>query len=146
MIRLHVSPKLCSGCRSCEMACSYAHAEVEARVAGGLGGLRPGLPRVRVAATGTGAFVPILCFQCDEARCVGSCKYGALERSPRTGAIEVDEGRCTLCGVCAAACPFGNMERELSRRAMVKCDLCKGEPACAKFCPTGALRGASVPR
>jgi Fe-S-cluster-containing hydrogenase component 2 len=41
---------------------------------------------------------------------------------------------------CVAGCPFGNMLSDPDIQGYVfKCDLCYGDPICARFCPTGAL-------
>jgi Fe-S-cluster-containing hydrogenase component 2 len=40
---------------------------------------------------------------------------------------------------CVTACPFGNMHADEMGKAVVKCDLCKGAPKCALFCPTKTL-------
>jgi Fe-S-cluster-containing hydrogenase component 2 len=49
-------------------------------------------------------------------------------------------GRCVKCMACVAACPFGCALVDEVHDEVVKCDLCKGDPACARFCPTKALR------
>jgi len=43
------------------------------------------------------------------------------------------------CGSCVQACPFGNMKWDFVSSRPVKCDLCGGDPMCAKFCPEKAL-------
>ena len=47
------------------------------------------------------------------------------------------------CGACTVACPFGNIAFDPAVEIVVKCDLCKGEPACARFCPTKTLEFTS---
>ena len=37
------------------------------------------------------------------------------------------------------ACPFGAISVDPLTDRIIKCDLCLGDPACAKFCPTGAI-------
>jgi Fe-S-cluster-containing hydrogenase component 2 len=37
------------------------------------------------------------------------------------------------------ACPFGAISVDPLNHEVVKCDLCLGDPACSKFCPTGAI-------
>ncbi len=63
----------------------------------------------------------------------------AIWRNAETGALEVKPDRCIQCNACVPACPFGNLQVEAPRPAVVKCDLCGGDPACAQFCPTKAL-------
>lgn len=124
-----ITPSRCTACRTCELACSFKHAN----------GNVPGISRIRAYMKGEGKNMVLTCFQCDDAGCVRVCPVEALVRNEATGAIEVIEGRCIRCGACAAACPFGHMETDRSTRIAVKCDLCKGEPACAAFCPTQTL-------
>jgi Fe-S-cluster-containing hydrogenase component 2 len=41
--------------------------------------------------------------------------------------------------VCTIACPFGTINYNQDTGKVQKCDLCAGDPACAKACPTGAI-------
>ena len=41
--------------------------------------------------------------------------------------------------MCVHACPFGNAVWDEASTKVLKCDYCAGDPACAKFCPTGAI-------
>ncbi|MCU0723359.1 MAG: 4Fe-4S dicluster domain-containing protein [Planctomycetes bacterium] len=128
--RLHVTPERCIGCRTCELACAFAHPPQ----GGGIG-----RPRVAVHDLGEKVFAPVLCLQCEEAACVKACPVKALSRNEETGAVDVDEARCVHCLSCVAACPFGNLYARPDRAGVVKCDLCKGQPKCAMFCPSKAL-------
>ena len=119
----------CTACRTCELACSFKHS-----TAGGLG-----IARIRAYMFGEGKNQVITCFQCDDAACVKVCPVSALSRNEATGAIEVNEQRCIGCGLCSIACPFGHMAHQPVTGLAIKCDLCKGEPACAAFCPTRTL-------
>jgi len=126
---LTVTPTRCIGCRTCEVACAFRHAEQGV----------PGRSRVQVRNVDRDVWVPILCLQCDEAACVKACPVFALWRDQDTGAIVVKEDRCIRCNACVPACPFGNLSVEHPKRAVIKCDICGGDPACAQFCPTQAL-------
>ncbi len=131
---LMVTPGRCIGCRTCEVACAFRHAEAGV----------PGRSRVQVRTLAKDVWVPILCLQCDDAACVQACPVSALWRNAETGAIEVQEDRCVRCNVCVVACPFGNMTVESPKKAVIKCDVCGGDPACAQFCPTRALEYLEV--
>jgi len=128
--RLVVTPNRCIGCRTCELACSFNHA---------IDG-KPGRSRIFVMGGGfKDLWVPVTCLQCDDAACVKSCLVGALRRNEETGAIELNQDKCVKCMACTAACPFGCSIYDSGQDQVVKCDLCGGDPACARFCPTKAL-------
>lgn len=127
---LLVRPYRCVGCRTCEVACAFAHP-----LAG-----RPGRSRIRIHPAGAERFVQVTCLQCVNAACAAACPVRAIERNPRSGALEVNLRRCVGCGLCAQACPFGHMHFEPDWHRPEKCDLCGGQPACAAFCPHGALQ------
>jgi anaerobic carbon-monoxide dehydrogenase iron sulfur subunit len=131
---LTVTPGRCIGCRTCEVACAFRHAEAGV----------PGRSRVQVRTLAKDVWVPILCLQCDDAACVQACPVSALWRNAKTGAIDVQNDRCVRCNACVVACPFGNMAAESPKKAVIKCDVCGGEPACAQFCPTRALEYLEV--
>lgn len=126
---LVITPSRCTACRTCELACSFKHQSVHG----------PGLSRIRAFMKTEGKNMILTCFQCDDAACVRACPVEALSRNDETGAIEVLEDRCIRCGACSGACPFGHMDQERNGCLAVKCDLCKGDPACATFCPTRTL-------
>ena len=129
---LHIYPQKCIGCRTCEMTCAFSH-PVEGQ---------PGTSRIRIASDPQGrpGFSKMtICLQCEDAGCVAACPANALWRDPATGAIYHKTDRCIGCQSCVLACPFGNMHWEEATNHPVKCDLCGGDPKCAKFCPSGAL-------
>jgi Fe-S-cluster-containing hydrogenase component 2 len=126
---LRVNPALCTGCRTCELACAVSHGQQ----------MMPARSRVRAFAFSEKQNIPILCLQCDQAACAAICPVEALPRNEATGAIEVDQDRCIRCKLCIPACPFGNIYVDPTADEVVKCDLCGGTPICAQFCPTGAL-------
>lgn len=129
--RMLVDEKVCSGCRSCEMACSFAHqgvfSETEARI------------RVEKDEA-AGRDIPRVCRQCGNARCVKSCPEGALSRDPATKAVRLNQDLCVRCLTCVEACPFGSIHVHPQSGFPMFCDLCGGDPACVERCATGALR------
>jgi len=127
---LHIDPNKCTGCRQCEMACSY---EKE-------GLFNPSKSRIRVFMFDAEArFVPYTCTQCAEAWCLKACPVDAIRVDLTTGAKVVHENLCVGCKVCTIACPFGTINYMADRGKVMKCDLCGGDPACAKACPTQAI-------
>jgi len=127
---LIVSPDKCTGCRTCELACAVSHGRQ----------MMPARSRVRAFSLSETRHIPILCLQCDDAACVRICPVEALALDEEIGAVRVDTDRCVHCMNCVPACPFGNIYPDPSTGDIVKCDLCGGNPICAQFCPTGALR------
>ncbi len=127
--RFEIIPSLCIGCRTCELACAFSHAKDK----------KPGRSRIYPLAYAPDKYVPVVCLQCDDPACVKSCMFNALKRNEETGAIDLDEERCVKCMACVAACPFGCAMVDAGHDEIVKCDICKGNPACVQFCPTKAL-------
>jgi formate dehydrogenase iron-sulfur subunit len=159
-IGMLVDTTLCTGCRGCQVACkqwwdlpgeptanrgSYENPGdlspttwtrvrfVEAEVAGRLEWFQ--------LAWG--------CLHCTQAPCVDVCPTTALEHNA-LGFVSLESARCNGCGYCALACPFDvpRVERDAltGRGTATKCNLCQDRvtqglvPACAKACPTGAIR------
>jgi len=114
----------CSGCRLCEIACTMRHE----------GRIWPEASRVRVFMLVPGAEVPHLCAQCSDYPCVSSCPADALSVNDGTGAVIVDEEKCNSCGACIKACPGQVPHLHPEKRYALICDLCGGDPECAKIC------------
>ena len=106
------------------IACSLKHE----------GKVWPAASRIRVFMLVPGVEIPHLCAQCDDAPCVASCPTKALSVSDMTGAVLVNNDKCTSCGLCVKACP-GNVPflHPSTNKALI-CDLCDGNPECAKAC------------
>lgn len=121
----------CTGCRTCEMACSFIH----------YGEYNPVKSAIQVSIFSESAvFVPIVCFQCKKPFCEEVCPTGALTKNDIDGAfvVLVDNEKCVGCKMCTMACPFGCIT--ISNEGFArKCDLCAGQPECVVFCPTGAI-------
>ena len=127
---LTIAPEKCTGCRTCELVCSFFH-EKE---------FNPARARVTVITWDKDGFsVPMMCLQCSNAACMQVCPVGAVYRDFATGAVMVDHSRCIRCKMCTNACPFGNNTFDLELDRVLKCDLCGGDPQCAKYCPSGAV-------
>ncbi|MFQ5784445.1 MAG: 4Fe-4S dicluster domain-containing protein [Alphaproteobacteria bacterium] len=127
---LNISPEKCTGCRQCEMACSFEHG----------GTFNPARSRIKIFEFHSEArFVPYTCTQCADAWCMEACPVDAITVDTTTGAKVVHDDVCVGCKVCTIACPFGTINYNQASGKVVKCDLCGGDPACAKACPTQAI-------
>lgn len=128
---ISINPEKCVACRTCELVCSLAKT----------GECNPREARIRVVAFDEEAFyTPTVCFQCDEAWCARTCPASAIGKDDATGALVVDRDKCVGCRMCTMICPFGQVFVSARTGKSSKCDLCSGDPACVKFCPTGAIR------
>lgn len=125
----------CTGCRTCEMVCSLLHE----------GKCGPQLSRVRVIKwEALGISVPATCADCTKPYCMLVCPVGAVTENAAAGAYVVDESKCIGCRACAMACPLGHAGFHPEKGTAMKCDLCTGDPACARFCPSGAIQYTDI--
>jgi aldehyde:ferredoxin oxidoreductase len=128
--RLVVDPALCTGCRACEMGCSFVHERAYAS----------SLARIRVVKLEErGVDRPIICLRCAKAPCAAACPEEAIVQDPQTRIVSVDEVKCVGCGLCVEACVSGVIQLHPEKAVPLLCDLCGGDPECVKRCPTGAL-------
>ena len=58
----------------------------------------------------------------------------ALSVDDKTGAVLVDREKCTGCGACIRECPGNIPFLHPGDGKAVICDLCGGDPQCAKVC------------
>jgi len=119
---IEVDPQRCTGCRTCEQVCAFAHE--------GLFG--PARSRIRVLRRDVLTLEVKVCTHCDEAHCVDACPTEALTRQGNKTVFEVE--LCTGCGACVEVCDLLFWDEE--REQPLICDLC-GE--CVSRCPEGAL-------
>ena len=146
-LALMIDLERCTGCKSCEAACKQTNA------------LGPNSYRNRVMwfdeqhepVSGESAprldFLTVTCQQCERPACLRACPVTpkAISKDPATGVVSVNEDRCTGCGECALACPYGAIGYNAEKHHAVKCDLCAERrakdsgPACAEVCPTRAI-------
>lgn len=132
---IEVDPSRCTGCRACEVACSFSHS----------GRVGRDISRIRVTNVyETGVDAPVVCVQCQERYCL-DCPNGALSQG-KLGQIVFSPTLCEACGKCARRCPIGAIE--LGGEIVYICDLCGGSPRCVEACELGALtvvRGTRSP-
>lgn len=121
---------LCTGCGMCQLECSF-HL---------LGAYNPNRSLLRIETRTENLYhFPIICNQCENAYCANVCPVKAIQRNKETGALIVDHEICVGCNLCSRYCPIEMAGVDPDLKKSVKCDLCNGDPACVKVCPTGAL-------
>lgn len=125
-----ISPEKCIGCRTCELICSFDKNNE----------FNPKHAAVSVIAYDEAAVaVPMMCMQCEDPSCMKVCPVSAIDRV-ETGAVVIDDKKCIGCKMCLSACPIGNISYNAKEKKLVKCNLCEGDPNCAKFCLSGAIQ------
>jgi len=127
---LMIHPDRCTGCHNCELACTLAHD----------GEFRPSMSRIHVYSWEMEGFsMPTTCQHCEDAPCVAVCPTGAMYEDKVLNRVAWNKQKCIGCRMCTLACPFGAVEFDTPQRRIVKCDMCEGDPECARFCPVKAI-------
>jgi len=129
--KMYVETSKCIACNTCQLACAfsqYAKGHTNTK------------PRITPHRTSENHGIPVVCLQCEDPACVKVCPTKALHKNEELGIIDIDQEKCIHCNQCIVACPFGNITKDQVENRIAKCDLCNGNPTCAMFCPTGALR------
>ena len=152
-----VTPEVCIGCRGCQTACKNWN-QLPGQTTSNTGTYQnpPDLTSVafnmirfsEIPSEKNPArwlFVSRRCMHCDDAGCMKICPApGAIFRT-KEGAVAFDKEKCIGCRLCVAGCPF-DVPRYDKDNKISKCHLCYDriaeglQPACAKTCPTGAIR------
>ena len=134
MKRIMVDLGKCTGCRTCEIVCSFERETV----------FNPKKSAIRVVKEELiGLDAPVVCQLCNHPKCVESCPEGALEKTLPLGVIKVKEEKCTGCRTCEEACPYGALSMHPDRDIPIICNLCDGKPACVDWCHAKALNFSS---
>jgi len=124
-------PARCTGCRYCELACSYKHYGVldfnKAR-------------RHVIFDHDQVLFEAVQCRHCEEPVCAAVCPTEAIKKDEKTGWVLLNPMKCIGCRSCVLACPAGVPWFDEALKVAVKCDFCDGDPWCAKFCSAQAIQ------
>jgi Fe-S-cluster-containing hydrogenase component 2 len=127
---LMVDVSACNGCRICEVVCSLEKEKASV----------PTKSRIRILRVDeAGVDVPGVCQHCESPPCADICPMDAITRDPKTEGVILNQERCIGCRACTFVCPYGAISLDVDKQVMIKCDLCNGEPQCAKYCPKEAI-------
>ena len=127
--QLMIKPEKCTGCRTCELICSWNRGK----------DFNPQNSAVSVVDYEEEVMsIPMMCLQCEEAYCIKACKVGSLFRDGN-GTVKNDTAKCIGCKVCVKACPTRSISFNQASKKILKCELCDGDPGCAKHCPPGCI-------
>lgn len=121
---IHIHAEKCTGCRLCELICSYHNFGVYSLAKS----------RIKILYYPPGFDVPTLCHHCDDPKCLLACSQSAI--SKQKGLVVINEDLCDGCGKCVDACPYDGIFLDPANEKAIICILC-GQ--CVKECPTGCL-------
>jgi len=86
------------------------------------------------------------CMHCADPGCLKACPSPGAIVQYANGIVDFISEHCIGCGYCVSGCPFDVPRVSRKDNKAYKCSLCSDrvgvglEPACAKACPTGAIR------
>ncbi|MGA2989472.1 MAG: 4Fe-4S dicluster domain-containing protein [Candidatus Korobacteraceae bacterium] len=130
-MKIKINEDICTGCRSCELACSAAHS----------GDFSPERSRIRITNKAiVGESSISTCSRCDDPKCVAACTYEACIMNAATKVIRIDYELCNGCYACVDACEFHAAFVDPIEHVPLICDFCGGDPMCVKFCYKQAIQ------
>jgi benzoyl-CoA reductase subunit BamC len=124
---IRVDVDKCTGCRSCEMACSAFHAAPK------YSSLNPARARIRISMDESkDIYVPIRAGEYTQAECTGRNLY------------TINGKEYSECSFCPSSCPSRDYFKEPDTGLPLKCDMCEDEPPlalpmCVQACQQEAL-------
>ncbi|MBW1913078.1 MAG: (4Fe-4S)-binding protein [Deltaproteobacteria bacterium] len=112
----------CTGCRSCEMACSAFHAIPK------YSSINPARARIHVVMDELrDVYVPIRAGEYTQAECNGRNLY------------TINGKEYSECSFCPASCPSRDLFKEPDSGLPLKCDMCEDDPPLSEACEFEAL-------
>lgn len=130
MKRLFIDLDICTKCEDCEMRCSYIQ--------------HPG--NNGITSLREFAHFAVVCRRCDDAPCVASCPWEAIEKQ-KEETLKRYMMRCTSCKSCSNGCPFGVIYPSTIPFVVARCDYCLGQrlasgesPVCLESCSHGGIK------
>jgi len=133
-VRIQVNRNKCIGCRLCEAICTESHGA----------GFTPPKARLHVDFTPPGTYTPFVCTLCGF--CVKECSPGALQFDKERHFVQLTPEKCTKCRRCVEVCPVKVIKWDTATELPLVCDMCRGSPRCAEWCPTESLKTAPYER
>ena len=128
---LKIDYSKCHGCGICETVCKLNNDMKLHRS-------KAKIKSISIELEGWG--LPKVCMQCQDPACMSVCPNNAIYRDDLLNRVMVDSDRCIGCRLCVMTCPFGAPQFDDDSGQIVKCDLCEGDPLCAKYCMYDALQ------
>ena len=133
--RLFIDYARCNGCQICALHCSFVKT----------GTFNPGRSRIQINGhEEKGLYIPSVCLHCEEPPCIPACPERAISKDSENGKVSLDDDKCVGHLTCIPACPYGALTAEPSDNKALICDLCDGDPACARVCPIGVIKYLDV--
>lgn len=138
MYKIKFHSDICTGCKTCEIACAVSHSNsknIEDAI------LESPKPKQRVHVIVKKEKIKILrCVHCKKPKCIEACENEAIYKE-ENGRVVIDKEKCIGCWNCIEACPFDAITKWEELNIAIKCDLCGGADtlACVEACPTEAL-------